>query len=179
MGAMGAIGTKEMKDMTAERLLRLYPRAWRERYGEEFLAVVSDGGLGVQQVIDIVSGAIDAWWSSDVRNATRVSNAAARGGTMSVRTMVCTKARYTTRDGVIGGSVMIVTTILLALLAMGLRQNGWTTAGEALGNSSFMIAMVVSAPFWLLKGQPRSAQMVFIGGTIVLLALISYLGFRF
>lgn len=66
--------------MTSDRLLRLYPRAWRERYGEEFVATVGKGRLHVQQVIDIVSGAIDAWLSAEVRNATRVAGAAATGG---------------------------------------------------------------------------------------------------
>ena len=61
-----------------ERLLRLYPRAWRERYGEEFLATVGHGALHVQQVIDIVAGAIDAWLSADVRRATRGRAAAQR-----------------------------------------------------------------------------------------------------
>ena len=30
-------------DPGAARLLRWYPRGWRERYGEEFLAMVEDG----------------------------------------------------------------------------------------------------------------------------------------
>ena len=29
---------------TARRLLRLYPPAWRARYGEEFLAMAGEGG---------------------------------------------------------------------------------------------------------------------------------------
>ena len=56
--------------MRPETLLRLYPRAWRERYGEEFLATIGPEALGPQQVIDMVSGAIDAWLSADVRRAT-------------------------------------------------------------------------------------------------------------
>ena len=38
--------------MRPEALLRLYPRAWRERYGEEFLATIGPEALGPQQVID-------------------------------------------------------------------------------------------------------------------------------
>src|SRR4029450_3771169 len=57
--------------MTAPQLRRLSPRAWQERYGEEFLATVGDGALRFQQVIDIVSGAIDARFSSDGRRGTR------------------------------------------------------------------------------------------------------------
>ena len=53
--------------MTADRLRRLYPRAWRERYGEEFLATIGDGALRLQQIVDIVAGAIDAWVARDVR----------------------------------------------------------------------------------------------------------------
>ena len=37
--------------MTAEQLIRLYPRAWRDRYGEEFLATIGDKALHLQQVM--------------------------------------------------------------------------------------------------------------------------------
>jgi hypothetical protein len=33
----------EPADQALSRLLRWYPRAWRERYGDEFLAMVEDG----------------------------------------------------------------------------------------------------------------------------------------
>ncbi len=33
-------------DAAARKLLRWYPRAWRERYGEEFLAMVEDSLAG-------------------------------------------------------------------------------------------------------------------------------------
>lgn len=46
--------------MRADRLLHLYPRPWRERYGDEFLALVGDRPVRLPQIIDIVSGAIDA-----------------------------------------------------------------------------------------------------------------------
>ena len=77
--------------MTAtERLLRLYPRAWRDRYGEEFLATIGQEPLGAQAAIDIVSGAIDAWLSADVRQTT-MSQRVARtgGGSTMLRSMIC------------------------------------------------------------------------------------------
>ncbi len=77
-----------------ERLLRLYPRAWRERYGEEFLATVGHEALSLQQVIDIVSGVIDAWLSADVRRATRVYRAAPSGGEpMLLKSMMSASSR--------------------------------------------------------------------------------------
>lgn len=45
------------------RLLRLYPRWWRERYGEEFTELVADlcsDRRGLWLVIDICRGALDA-----------------------------------------------------------------------------------------------------------------------
>jgi hypothetical protein len=41
-------------------LIRLYPAQWRERYGEEFAALLEERPLGPFDVADIVLGAIDA-----------------------------------------------------------------------------------------------------------------------
>lgn len=163
--------------MTAAGLLRLYPRAWRERYGDEFLATAGAGRLSVQQVIDIASGAIDAWLSSDVRNATRAISTATNGGsTMTVRTMICRKsdARYTTRDGLIGAGVMLAGTIALLVMAIVLRRAGWPVADEMARSLAFPLSMTISMPFWLMKGQPRKAQWVIVGGVVAFLVVISY-----
>jgi hypothetical protein len=44
----------------ATALLRLYPRAWRERYGGELLAWTEEGGLGPLRALDLARGALDA-----------------------------------------------------------------------------------------------------------------------
>jgi hypothetical protein len=41
-------------------LLRLYPRRWRERYGEEFAALLAESPPGLGLIIDVLGGAIDA-----------------------------------------------------------------------------------------------------------------------
>ena len=41
----------------ARALLRLYPRAWRERYGEEWLTLVGDHGLTPRVVVDVIGAA--------------------------------------------------------------------------------------------------------------------------
>ena len=70
--------------MRRDRLLLLYPPAWRDRYGEEFLAVIGTGPLSAGMLVDIVGGAIDAW------------------------SRTCVSARgVTPRDGVVGAAVMI------------------------------------------------------------------------
>jgi hypothetical protein len=51
------------------RLVRLYPRAWRERYEDEFLRLIEDRPPSRLERFDIVRGAIDAWLHPQVRSA--------------------------------------------------------------------------------------------------------------
>lgn len=46
--------------MSPQRLVRLYPAAWRHRYGEEFLAVLEARPLKLADIVDIAHGALDA-----------------------------------------------------------------------------------------------------------------------
>lgn len=161
--------------MTAARLLRFYPRAWRERYGDEFLEMVGPGPLQVQQVVDIASGAIDAWLSAEVRGATRAGAHEIKGGRVMMKTMVCNKneTRYTTRDGAMGAAIMLIGTLFLAAMGAAFRRNGLVAAADVVLNSGFLIALTASLPFWLMKRQPRKAQLVIVGGTILLLLAIN------
>jgi hypothetical protein len=164
--------------MRAARLLRLYPRAWRDRYGEEFLDVVGQDAVTMQQAIDLVSGAIDAWLSTDVRTATRVASTAPAGGpAMTVRTMLCRKTdlRYTNRDSLLAAIVMIGVTAAASALGLALKDSGWTTTSQIVLNVAFTGSMTISLPFWLMKGQPWRAQAAIVGGTVALLVVIAWL----
>ena len=158
---------------TARQLMRLYPSKWRARYGDEFVEMLGRDRLRAQQVIDIISGAIDAWLSPDVRKATRI--ATVTGGTAMEKTLsICSgnERRYSTRDRLVGAAVMLGGTAILVLAATVLIRSGWTSAGEAILNMSFMVAMTLSMPFWLTKDQPRRAQAVLVGGTLAILTVI-------
>ena len=50
-------------------LLRLYPAAWRERYGDEFIALLEREGTGTRVVLNVLAGAFDAWVSPKVTGA--------------------------------------------------------------------------------------------------------------
>lgn len=61
-------------------LLRLYPRAWRDRYEDEFLASFDGRDLSLSDTVDIVLGALDArldGWSS--RGPREIAGPALRG----------------------------------------------------------------------------------------------------
>src|SRR5262245_17554346 len=120
----------------AERLLRLYPPAWRARYGEEFLAMLGPEPLRAQQAFDIVMAALESWLSADVRRAARAGHVSTNGGeTMTLQSlMACGRAEsaVTRRDGVLGAGVMLGVTALMSLAGIMARRNGWPIAGEAL-----------------------------------------------
>ena len=50
-------------------LLRLYPAQWRERYGEEFGAVLASQRASPALVLDVLGGAIDAHLHSQIQHS--------------------------------------------------------------------------------------------------------------
>ena len=47
-----------MKARYAHWLVRLYPRSWRDRYGEEFVTLLQDGAGGLCALVDVLSSAL-------------------------------------------------------------------------------------------------------------------------
>lgn len=47
-----------MNPALARMLVRLYPRRWRQRYGDEFAAVLEDQPMKLRAVLDVVRGAL-------------------------------------------------------------------------------------------------------------------------
>lgn len=164
--------------MLRKRLVLLYPRAWRERYGEEFLATIGPGSLRLPQVIDIVSGAIDAWLSADVRRTTVASRVAPTGrGPMLKALLVCERkpGGVTPRDGLIGAGVMLGASVLFRVLGAAAMRADLPLTADMLSDLAFPASFTLSMPFWLMKGQPWKAQLAIVGGTLALLVLIGIL----
>jgi hypothetical protein len=147
--------------MRREWLLLLYPRAWRARYGDELLAALGRDRLPVSQVIDIVRGAIDAWWSPEVRRATaaRPLLACDRGHAAGI----------TPRDGLIGAAVMVGGSFMLAILSVTATRAGWPALGRVGTDLGFLGPFTLSMPFWLMPGTSRRAQTTIVGITLALL----------
>ena len=49
--------------------LRLYPRAWRERYGDEMLALLEEHPAALGDLFDLIRGALDAHLHPQVRGS--------------------------------------------------------------------------------------------------------------
>lgn len=164
---------------TAEGLLRLYPRAWRDRYGDEFLDTVGDDGLHAQQMIDIVMGAIDAWLSLDVRRATSSHSTVPNGGgsTMLKSIMACERRafRASKKDALVAAGVMIVGSLIFSAVGTAALRAGWPVTGKFVLSLGFPAPLVLSMPFWMMKGQPWRAQTAIVVGTLAVLVAIGYL----
>ena len=53
---------KQFHALVVRALLRAYPRPWRERYGEEFSALLAELPPSPGQTLDLARGAFDAHW---------------------------------------------------------------------------------------------------------------------
>lgn len=97
-------------------LLRLYPASWRDRYGDEFAAVLESRRLGPFDVADVMLGALDA--HLHLRGLGAVSQPG-KGFAMSLR---------------IGGLAAVGGGLLwLAILAGNAINDGGETGGPILG----------------------------------------------
>jgi hypothetical protein len=76
-------------------LLWLYPREWRRRYGEEFLALIEERMWSPTVVLDILRGAIDARLHPQLRAAPAAASAS---GAMAPRRRGLPFDRFTRRS---------------------------------------------------------------------------------
>jgi len=162
--------------MTARQLLHLYPRAWRERYGEEFVETIGARPLNAQQAIDIVGGAIDAWIT--FKSATTRLRTPGGGEVMTQQwKAICATSgvRYTKRDALISAGVMIAASFLLVAAGIYARRTGRLELGEALVSVSFPIALTVALPFAILKGQPKTAQVASVVFSTLILIIATWI----
>jgi hypothetical protein len=165
--------------MTADRLIRFYPRAWRERYGAEFVETVGTGALNAQQVVNIAMGAIDAWLSADVRRSTGPESMGTNpGGQVMLNTLkvacVGTKSQATVANGLVAAGVLLAATVGLLAAGIAVGRLGHPVLGDSIKSLAFPVSLTLSMPFSVMKGQPWRAQAVVIGGTFFILLTATY-----
>ena len=158
--------------MRASGLLRLFPRGWRERYGDEFLATVGDEPLRPSQVIDIAACAVDAWTSPEIRRATR------EGGLMSKKLLTScgsTELVWTRRDALLGAFALIGATICFCAAGYAAKRMGYAATGKAVLGIAFPGSLLLSMPFTYLKGKPWRTQLLLVGLPLAILIGIGFL----
>ena len=73
-------------------LIRLYPPAWRRRYGRELAELLAAQPASFRTAVDLVAGAVDAWLNP--QSSTAVTAANAKGGAMVPKMLKLRSAGY-------------------------------------------------------------------------------------
>lgn len=152
-------------------LLRLYPPAWRRRYGEEVAEMLAGRSFSFGNAIDLVAGAIDVW----LHPSATLAAAEAAHTNAEENTMLSRIARFecasmlgpdvTKADHKKAAIVMIAGTLVLTLAWMALHVRiGDNDYADSLSVLPFMIPFLFSMRYTYLKRRPASVQAVFIGG---------------
>jgi hypothetical protein len=162
-------------------LLRLYPAAWRERYGEEFGAVLDSQRASVGVVLDVIGGAIDAHFypqlvtQNNPQFSTQNRNSEAKqiqGGDKMTLAMFqrCAAGgpKLTPGERRIASRLAIGTSFVMAVLYVLLtRLYRQAPAAQAMFWASFLSPNIIYAQMAYLKNRSRLAHAIVVGGGIL------------
>jgi hypothetical protein len=169
-------------------LLLLYPRAWRQRYGEEMAELLRTQNWSPSLVLDLVVGAIDARL-----NPQRVASADQHEIPQSKEryTMFATMMRLhctghgpnlTAREqwastAVMLGSMMVLT-IAWMWLTVTYRDPSVRQYILSFSQLPYFAGLIIAMPLKSLKGRPRATQAIFMSASLaVLIAWCVLVGF--
>jgi Clp amino terminal domain, pathogenicity island component len=138
--------------------LRLYPTRWRERYGEEFAALIQDRGWSLDTGYDVLRSVLDAWLHPDLVDASGALQPAtvarARGGRFDKFTQRSrTALDLAHREAIRLGSVQIGTEHLL----LGLLEEGNGVAAHVLMHHGIELAELRAAVLGRLQPAGETA----------------------
>jgi hypothetical protein len=144
-------------------LIRLYPPAWRRRYGRELADLLATQPASFGTAIDLVAGAVDAWLNP--QSSTAAVAADAKGAGPMIPRMLKHRSDIATADSLkaaavtLGGTLAIVLAVTWAMAHYG--KNDYL---EALLAVCWVFPVVFSERYTYLKGRPAGVQAVVIGG---------------
>jgi hypothetical protein len=159
-----------MSAMTSA-LLRLYPRAWRRRYGAEMDAMLAGERLTLRTLVDVLAGAIDARIKPQVRTT---DQRPIQGVTTMTKTAACSPIGTTTADQwrsaawMVGGSLVL--TAIGILLKLRIGPNAFS---EGLVYAAFPASLMLSSECTYLKRYSGAARMALsLGGAFLIILMM-------
>jgi hypothetical protein len=157
-------------------LIRLYPPAWRRRYGPELEELLAAQPASFRTAIDLVAGAADAWLNP--QSSTAAAAADAKGDAMVPRMLKlrCAGygADYTRRDALKAAGVTLGGTLAIMLGLMWARARfGENPYLESLLLVSWLLPFLFSQRYTDLKGRSGRVQALMIGGPALIVIAIA------
>ena len=149
-------------------LIRLYPPAWRRRYGRELAELVATQPASFRTAIDLVVGAVDAWLNPQSSTVAMAVDPKSEGAMVAkMLKLRCTGngSHYTGADALkaagatIGGTLAMVLAVTWAMARYG--KNDYLAAFLPV---SWIVPLLFSQRYTDLKGRSGRVQAVLIGG---------------
>lgn len=160
-------------------LLRLYPRAWRRRYGGEVAEMLAGRPFSFASAIDLVAGAIDVWMHpSETLAATTAAHPNAEEKTMLSRIARFECAAMlgpdvTSADQRKAAFVTVGGTLVLTLAWMAVHARiGDNAYVDSLSALLFIVPLLFSMRYTYLKRRPAGVQAVFIASSTLVVTAI-------
>ena len=155
----------------ASALIRLYPRAWRQRYEEEMRELLAAEKPTLRTMADLIAGAVDARIYPQRRPAGCAGES--QGAKDMVKVFRCAPAGVSVADQwrsaawMLGGSLGL--TIFGVLLKL---QIGPNSLSEGLVYSAFPASLMLSSECTYLKRYSPAARTVMaVGGALLVIAI--------
>ena len=158
-------------------LIRLYPPAWRRRYGRELAELIATQPASFGTAIDLVAGAVDAWLNP--QSSTAATAADAKGAGAMVPKMLQLRCAghgpdVTAADALKAAAVTIGGTLALVLaLTWAMARYGNNPYLESLLIVSWLVPLLFSQRYTDLKGRSGRVQAVLIGGPAAIVIAIA------
>jgi hypothetical protein len=155
-------------------MLRLYPARWRERYGEEFGAVLASQRPSVGLVLDVLAGAIDAHLHPQIQLSD--SNHIKGDDKMTLEMLQRCAAggpRLSPRDQRVASLSMILAALAMAVLYISLTKIYHAApAVKAVFYASFPFLCLVYGQTAYLRRRPWLTQMFVLVAGLAALYLV-------
>jgi hypothetical protein len=147
-------------------LIRLYPPAWRRRYGDELAELLETQPFSLRTSIDLIAGAIDAWVHPQASTSVVAD---AKGGESMLPKMLQLRGfgqgpQYTPADSLKAAAVTIIGALLGVPVIYWARQTyGPNSLLETFAVTYWLIPMLFGVSFTELKGRSLLVKALFIG----------------
>jgi hypothetical protein len=158
-------------------LIRLYPPAWRRRYGRELAEMLAAQPMSFRTGVDLVAGAVDAWLNP--QSSTAVTTTDAKGAGAMLPKMLQLRSGghgpdVTVADSIKAAAVTIGGTLaLVAVLTGATKLYGKNPYFESLLAMGWLVPFLFSQHYTYLKGHPARVQAVLIGAPAVIVIAIA------
>ena len=154
----------------AAALLRLYPREWRRRYGDEMRELLAGQRLSFRTIADLVAGAIDA----RINPQLRAEPAQHQGVASMIKDTICNPAGVTAQDQWKSAGWMVGGSLVLVLASVLLKQQfGANSLSEGLLYAAFPASLMLSNECTYFKRYSKAARMTMaVGGALLIIVMM-------